>query len=115
MHAFLILLNAIVSLSSVVFAIVALVMPGKLSGSEHVAFGEQYYARLYAVRSAPLELASALVPIATSGDAAFLLLLAAAAIQVADAIVAVAGAKRNMLIGASGAAIIHLACAFAIH
>jgi len=85
--------------------------PRKLSASGEAQFGERYYARLYAVRSVPIELASAVIPIVMRGNCVALLLVATAAIQAAVAVIGVTAGKRSMIVGASVAAIVHVVCA----
>lgn len=113
MYPTIIVLNAITSLASASLALLALVRPAKMSESPIVTFGERYYARLYAARSLPFELASAVLPLTTHGEPVFFLLLFATAIQAGDVAIAVAARKRGMAFGATAAALIHVACALA--
>ena len=114
MHLVAVILNALISLASAGWAGLALHRPEKLSGSPAPQFGERYYARLYALRSLPFELIVATVPAFARGDAVFALVLAAAGVQGADALGGLRLGKRDMAVGASVAAIVHLTCAFAL-
>ena len=114
MHAIAITLNVIVSLASAWWALAALTRPERLSGSTESVLGERYFARLYAVRAMPLELASAIVPALAHGEAVLVLLFAAAAVQAADSAIGAQARKRDMALGAAGAAIIHVVCALAL-
>ena len=114
MRTVLIALNALVSLASVAWAVIAVVRPSKLSASTNPSFGERYFARLYAVRSVPLELASAALPLTSRGKSVFVLLVVSAAIQGADVGVAVAAGKKDMTFGAGIAAVVHALCALSV-
>lgn len=114
MHLTALVLNALVSLASAAWAAVALHRPGKLSGSEDPDFGEHYYAQLYAVRALPFGSLAAAAPAFVRGDLLTALLAAAAAVQAADALIGLRSGKRDMVTGASVAAVTHLGCAFAL-
>ena len=114
MHAAVLVLNALVSLASAAWGMIASARPAALSGSPKPSFGERYFAKLYAIRALPLEVASGMLPWVMRGETVFALLLAAAAVQAADALVGVVARKRDMVIGASVAAVIHAACAIIV-
>ncbi|GJG86772.1 hypothetical protein tb265_19530 [Gemmatimonadetes bacterium T265] len=113
-HTAVVALNAAVALASAVWALVALVRPGRLSGSPDPSFGERYYAHMYAVRSIPIGVAACILPITSRGELAFLLLLFAAGIQAADVLVAIVAGRRQMAFGAGAATAIHALCAVAV-
>lgn len=112
MLTILVALNALVSLAAVVLAVLAAADPPKLSGSREASSGERYYARMYAIRSVPVGLASALVPVFWRAPDVALLLVVAATIQAADALLGVAAARRTQIGGASFACAVHLLCAW---
>ena len=114
MRPALLVLNSLISLASAGWAVVALVQPAFLSGSGHVSGGERFYSRMYAVRSIPFGLATAIAPFCTGGTAIAWLLFTAAGIQITDAIIGAEKKARGMMIGASLAALIHVLCGWAV-
>ena len=110
----LLILNFVASLGSAAWAAVALVRPAALSGSSHISRGEIFYVRMYAARSIPLGLATAIMPFCLPGKAVAWLLFTAAVIQIADVIIAAGKKERGMIIGASLASLIHILCGLAI-
>ncbi len=114
MRAALLFLNLVASLVSAAWAVVALVQPASLSGSDHISGGEKFYVHMYAARSVPFGLASAITPFCAGGKAVAWLLFTAAVIQIADVVIAVKKKKRGMIIGGSLAAVIHVLCGLAV-
>jgi len=114
MRAILLFLNLLVSLASVVAAVIALIRPASLSGSRHVGRGEIFYARIYAARSIPFGLAAGILPFRPGGPAAARVLFTAAVIQIADVAIAAGQKERGMIVGASVGATVHLLCGIAI-
>ena len=114
MRTALLVLNLIASLASAGWAAASLVQPAALSGSQHISTGEVFYARMYAARSIPLGIAAAFLPLWLPGKPVAFILFAAAAIQLADVIIAVAKKDRGMILGASIATIVHVFCGLAI-
>lgn len=110
----LLVLNLLVSLASAAWAVVALGKPGTMSGSTQIEDGERFYARMYAVRSVPLEVAAGILPFWVGGPAVAWLLFLAATIQLADVAIAAAKRDRGMTAGAALGALIHAACGVAI-
>lgn len=114
MQAILLILNLLASLASAGAAVMALIRPGALSGSGHVAGGELFYARMYAARSIPFGLAAGILPFWPGGPAAAWVLFTAAVIQILDAAIAANKRERGMMIGSSVGAIVHFVCGIAI-
>ena len=114
MRAVLLILNLVVSLVSAAWAVVAFVQPTSLSGSGHVSVGEKFYVRMYAARSLPFGLTTAIMPFWAEGRAVAWLLFCAAVIQIADVVIGAEKKARGMMIGASLAAIIHILCGLAV-
>ncbi len=103
-------LNAFASLASAGWAVAALVRPSSLSGSSHIERGEVFYAGMYAARSIPIGLTTAILPFWQRGDAVALVLFMASAIQFADVAIAVSRRDWRMMTGAFVGAIAHVLC-----
>lgn len=114
MQTALLVLNLIASFASIAWALLALVRPASLSGSRAVSHGELFYARMYAARSIPFGMAAGLLPFWLRGETVAWLLFLAAAIQIADVVIAVGTKERGMIVGASAGAIVHVLCGLAI-
>ncbi len=69
---------------------------------------------MYAARSIPFGLATAIMPFGAGGKAVVWFLFTAAVIQLADVMIAVKKKERAMMVGASLAAIMHVLCGLAI-
>ncbi len=107
MHTFCLVLNLLVSFASAGAALLALRKPASLSGSGQVSAGELFYARMYAARSVPFGVASAVLPFGPGGQAVAWVLFTAATIQMLDAVIALHKKDRGMAIGASIGATVH--------
>jgi hypothetical protein len=114
MQAILPLLNFVASSASAAFAVSAVIRPASLSGSSHVTTGEVFFARMYAVRSIPLEIVVALLPFWYRGPTVAMIVFTAAVVQAADVVIGASRRDHGMVTGASSATIIHLLCGFAI-
>ncbi|MFD7815698.1 hypothetical protein ACFV6E_22610 [Streptomyces sp. NPDC059785] len=99
--------NAIVSLGSVVFAVVGGMRPQALSDSGTPTGGERFHGWMYAVRGVPLGVAAGVVPFLGSSPACSLLLFAAAAAQAGDVAIGAVRRKSTMIAGASLLVVIH--------
>lgn len=114
MHTALLILNLVASLASAAFGVVALARPAALSGSSQVARGQMFYVRMYAARAIPFGLAAGLLPFWFGGKAVACLLFTAAVIQVADVAIGMEKKDREMIVGPSVGAVVHLVCGLAI-
>ncbi len=68
---------------------------------------------MYAARSIPVGLATAIMPFCLKGGVVAWLLFTAAVIQIADVMIAVRKKERGMIIGASLASVVHILCGLA--
>ena len=109
-----VIVNLVVSLASVLAAVMAVWRPAMLSGSKQVSSGEVFYVRMYAARAVPFGLAAGLLPFWFLGPAVAWLLFAAAMVQAIDVVVAVRQGERKMMAGATVGAIVHLVCGLMI-
>ena len=114
MQTALVVLNLVAAFASVAWALFALVRPASLSRSRHISHGESFYARMYAARSIPFGIAVGILPLWFRGKAVAWVLFTAAAIQMADVMIAVGKKERRMITGASVGAIVHVLCGLAI-
>ncbi|MFJ9626088.1 hypothetical protein ACIRU8_00170 [Streptomyces sp. NPDC101175] len=105
--------NAVGAVAGIAFALVGGVRPAALSESATPTAGERFYGWMYASRGVPLGVAALVAPLAWPGPAAALVLCAAAAAQVGDAVIGVATRKATMIAGASLLTAIHAATAVA--
>ncbi|MER6222222.1 hypothetical protein ABT189_16935 [Streptomyces sp900105755] len=105
--------NTVGAVAGIAFALVGGVRPAVLSESGTPTAGERFYGWMYATRGVPLGVAALVAPLAWSGPAGSLILCAAAAAQVGDAVIGVATRKRTMIAGASLLTAIHVATAVA--
>ena len=106
-----VIVNLVVSLVSVLAAVMALFRPDMLSGSKQVSGGEVFYVHMYAARGVPFGLAAGFLPVWFAGPAMAWLLFVAAMVQAIDVIVAVRQGEWKMMAGASVGTIVHLVCA----
>ena len=109
-----IVLNLVVSLASVLAAVLALLRPAVLSGSQQVSNGELFYVRMYAARAVPFGVACGFLPFWLPGPAAAWVLFAAATVQAIDIIIAVRRGERKMMAGATVGTVVHLVCGLTI-
>ncbi|XUL89057.1 hypothetical protein ACQ86D_22470 [Streptomyces galilaeus] len=105
--------NAVGAVASIAFAMVGGIRPAALSESGMPTSGERFYGWMYATRGVPLGVAALVAPLAWPGPAAALVLCAAAAAQVGDAVIGAATRKTTMIAGASLLTAIHVATAVA--
>ena len=110
MHSALLVLNVLVSLSSIVVAIIALKRPEMFSHSTSSLRGEIFYARVFAARTIPFGFATGMLPFYPGGPSAAWLLFTAAVVQVLDAIIGLERKERPQAVLASIAAIVHALC-----
>ena len=105
----LLIINAVISLSTVVAACIAFVWPGTFSGSRHVAGGERLFANMYAARAIPLGVLAGVLPFIVFADQwpTKVLLVAAALVQVVDAVIGAGKREWGMAGGAAAAVIVH--------
>ncbi|MEU3333596.1 hypothetical protein ACWCQ1_13245 [Streptomyces sp. NPDC002144] len=105
--------NTVAEVASIGFALVGGVRPAALSESGAPTVGERFYGWMYATRGVPLGVAALVAPLAWPGPAGSLILCAAAAAQVGDAVIGVATRTWTMIAGASLLTAIHAATAAA--
>ncbi|SEE25865.1 hypothetical protein SAMN05216489_06004 [Streptomyces sp. 3213] len=103
--------NAVSAVASIAFALVGGIRPAALSESGTPTSGERFYGWMYATRGVPLGVAALVAPLAWPGASAALVLCAAAAAQVGDAVIGVTTRKTTMIAGASLLTAIHIATA----
>ena len=105
----LLIINAVTSLSTVVAACIAFVRPGMFSGSRHVAGGERFFANMYAARAIPLGVLAGVLPFIVFADQwpTKVLLVAAALVQVVDAVIGAGKREWGMTGGAAAAVVVH--------
>ncbi|MFE3738609.1 hypothetical protein ACFXP3_12780 [Streptomyces sp. NPDC059096] len=103
--------NTVGAIAGIVFALVGGVRPAALSESGTPTGGERFYGWMYASRGVPLGAAALVAPLAWPGPAGALILCAAAAAQVGDAVIGIATRKATMIAGSSLLAAIHVATA----
>lgn len=103
------IINALVSLSTVVAACLALIRPSMFSGSSHVQHGEQFFATMYAARAIPFGSLAGVLPFIVFADQwpTKVLLITAALIQVVDVVIGVGKKEWGMVGGAATAVVVH--------
>ncbi|MBU2669882.1 hypothetical protein KOI35_40865 [Actinoplanes bogorensis] len=104
----LLIANLVAAVASVGFALIGAFRPAALNPTD-----DRFYGWMYATRGVPLGVAAGLAPYFGSGPVTALLLFAAAAAQLGDAVIGVAYRKWTMIAGATLLAVIHIAMAFA--
>ncbi|QWF84897.1 hypothetical protein [Amycolatopsis sp. CA-230715] len=106
--------NTFVAAVTVAFAVVAVVRPAALSRSAAPTGGERFYGWMYAVRAVPLGALAGVLPLAWSGPACAVALLAAAVAQLGDAGIGATRREWGMTAGSSVAAAVHVITAVAV-
>lgn len=103
------IINAVVALSTVIAACLALARPGMFSGSRNVVEGERFFANMYAARAIPLGILVGVLPFISFASQwpIKVLLIAAALVQIIDAIIGAKQKEWGMIGGAVAAVIIH--------
>lgn len=114
MNSVIIYANLIIALVSAAFGIVAMVRPKAVNPRADGSPEEGFFVLLYAARTISFGLLAGILPLFSSGWTIAALLVAAALIQLADVGIAVSRRITGMAIGAALAAIVHIACVFAI-
>lgn len=112
MKTILLAANTLLALAGVAAALLALLRPQVMSRSPQVDKGEKFYARMYVSRAIPAGIAAAIAPFCFDGGAVPLVLYAAAAMQIGDAIIGWSRKEWGMLIAPAFAAIVHGATAW---
>lgn len=103
------IINAVISLSTIVAAGLALAQPKMFSGSRHVVEGEQFFAKMYASRAIPLGILAGVLPFFAFADQwpTKILLIFAALVQVIDVVIGVGKKEWGMVGGAASAVVVH--------
>ncbi|MFF3573754.1 hypothetical protein ACFYXQ_38960 [Nocardia jiangxiensis] len=107
-------LNGVVSLIGIGFALVAALRPSAVSHEADPTAGERFYAWMYAARAVPLGLLAGSVPFFSHGTVSTLALVVAAVAQAGDAAI---GAQRRdavMVAGPVFACVVHVITAIAV-
>lgn len=104
-------LNVLISLGSVAFALVAVARPGLMIDAPKNQAHDRFYPIMYTIRAVPLGLLAAAAPW-LSGSAAPAILIAAAAAQIGDAGLGLQRRTWGMVIGPLIGAAIYIAMAF---
>lgn len=107
-------LNGVVSLIGIGFAVAAVLRPSALSHEADPTAGERFYARAYAVRAVPLGLLAGLVPFFSHGAVSTLALVAAAVAQAGDAGIGAARREAQLVAGPLFACVVHVITAIAV-
>ena len=114
MHLLIAIINAIVSIGSIVAALITLAKPQSISNSAVVTDGEKFFSRMYVVRAVPLGMMLAVLPFITRGKLIAGILFIGAFIQLADVVIGITRQKRGMIYGPMIAAILQIVCALFI-
>lgn len=103
------IINAMIALSTVIAACLALARPSLLGGSPQGAEGERLFANMYAARAIPFGLLAGILPFIDFADQlpTRTVLIAAALTQLLDAITGVSKKQWGMAGGAAAATIVH--------
>lgn len=103
------IINAVISLSTVVAACLALARPNMFSGSHHVLHGERLFASMYAARAIPFGILVGVLPFIVFVDhwPIKVLLITAALIQVVDVAIGASKKEWGMVGGATAAVVVH--------
>ncbi|WP_220474364.1 hypothetical protein [Propionibacterium ruminifibrarum] len=101
------IINAVIALSTIIAACLALARPSAFSGSRNVVEGERFFANMYATRAIPLGILVGALPFISFASQwpTKALLIAAALVQIVDAIIG-AGKKEWGMVGGAGVAFI---------
>ncbi|OLO69067.1 hypothetical protein BKH21_03105 [Actinomyces oris] len=106
------LLNSALGIMSAGFGVVAVIRPQTLDPSWDGESGERFYPAMYAARSVPLGvLVAAVVWLAPARPLTLLVLVAAAAAQLGDALIGVVHRVPGMVVFPLAVALVHLASA----
>ncbi|MDG9698652.1 hypothetical protein [Ottowia cancrivicina] len=112
MHTILIAANTFFAITSVAAALLALFRPHLMIRTAQAGSGERFYAQMYASRAVPAGIATAVAPFCFNGSAVPLILCAAAAMQIGDAIIGWSRKEWVMVIAPMIAAAVHLTAAW---
>lgn len=112
MHTLLIAANTFFAVVSVAAALLALFRPQLMIRANQVGNGEKFYAQMYASRAIPAGIATAVAPFCFAGGAVPLILCAAAAMQMGDAIIGWSRKEWGMVIAPLIAAAVHCGTAW---
>ncbi|MDO4723467.1 MAG: hypothetical protein Q4A97_01735 [Comamonadaceae bacterium] len=112
MHTILIAANTFFAVLSVAAALLALFRPQLMIRADQAGSGEKFYAQMYASRAIPAGIATAVAPFCFDGSAVPLILCAAAAMQIGDAIIGWGRKEWGMAIAPVIAAAVHCATAW---
>lgn len=107
-------LNGVVSLIGIGFAVVAALRPSAMSHAADPTAGERFYARVYAARAVPLGLLAGSVPFLSHGIVSALVLAVAALAQAADAVLGAQRREAVMVAGPLFACVVHVITAVAV-
>lgn len=110
----LLVLNTVLAVVSIVFAVVAAVRPAALSRTRTPTAGERFYGWMYAARAVPLGSVAAILPLTSPGPACAAVLLAAGCAQVADAGIGLSRREWGMTAGGTILAATHTITAVAL-
>jgi len=91
-----IIANILVSLTTVIFAIVALKKPRHLSSE--ASSGEKFYLKMYAIRAIPFGLLVTLAPMMMANPIVSLVLFTAATVQIGDSVLGIRWREKAMTI-----------------
>jgi hypothetical protein len=111
---FLAVLNGIVSLGSVGFAVLAAVRPSALSHVKEQTTGQRFYAWMYTARGVPLGVLAGVVPFFPHGAVSALALIAAAVAQAGDVAIGAQRRDARMIAGATLVCVVHVVTAIAV-
>ncbi|MEU1427041.1 hypothetical protein ABZ412_08160 [Nocardia sp. NPDC005746] len=107
-------LNGVVSLIGIGFAVVAALRPSAMSHEANPSAGERFYALVYAARAVPLGLLAGSVPFFSHGPLSALVLAVAAVAQAADAAIGARRGEPVMVAGPVFAFVVHVITAIAV-
>ncbi|WP_084531328.1 hypothetical protein [Nocardia miyunensis] len=107
-------LNGVVSLISIGFAVVAALRPSALIHEAKPTAGERFYARMYAARAIPLGLLAGSAPFFPHGILSALVLVVAAIAQAGDAALGAQRREPVMVAGPLFACVVHVVTAIAV-
>ncbi|KZM68507.1 hypothetical protein [Nocardia terpenica] len=107
-------LNGVVSLIGIGFAVVAALRPSAMSHEANPTAGERFYARVYAARAVPLGFVAGSVPFFSHSIVSVLVLVVAALAQAADAVLGAQRREAVMVAGPLFACVVHAITAFAV-
>ncbi len=112
-HVVVALINALFTLVSSTFALIALIRPGQMpAGDDPVTPAVSLYARLYAARALPLGVVTLVLLGMGEWRSLVPILIVAGLAQLGDVAAGVPQRNRGMIAGATLAAVVHLASAW---